>query len=651
MCGISGVLARDTSFDIPDNWIESMIQVQAHRGPDDAHSIRFPGCLLGFNRLSIQDLSLLGRQPMSVEGSDAAIVFNGEIYNFLELAETYRAQGISLRSRSDTEVLLRSYLLSGEECLQLLNGMFAFAVYDPARETLFAARDRFGVKPFYYFQNEEFFCFASEIKALLELPFVPRRPNLMALFGAAFERGNDRSQQTCFDGIWQLPPSHTLRIVRSAWSVQRRRYWSIQTPTEVDPQNAMRDPREIEEEFRALFRSAVSIRLRSDRPVGLLLSGGVDSSSIAAVIAETNLKPEGSRRIVLPKFFTMALPGEAMDESEVAMGTARFLGVPCHRIQSKSPQFERLIPATLWHNDEPLPYLNRCVHWQMMEEVASQGIIVVLNGQGGDETNGGYVGRLFGATLAMALQDGGITAFRREWNQAKRLQGYPSRWMISQLPKPFLRHSWLRTFRGLTRERAWRLARFSFIERGILRDDSPTLVHGDYVNDQLLRWLTRDTVPDLCHYEDRNSAAHGLEERFPFLDYRIAEFMFRLPWTFKIHQGVSKVLLRRAMTGIVPDNVLRSHRKIGLEVPVDRWVREPLATMIRDTVASRSFRERGIWRPRQLLSLIDRHLSGKANYGDLIWRIVSIELWYRMFIDSRSRAVIPGATRTHRLAG
>ena len=316
-----------------------MMQVQAHRGPDDAHIVRFPGCLLGFNRLSILDLSLLGRQPMKVEGSAAAIVFNGEIYNFVELAEELATRGISLRSRSDTEILLHSYLMEGEASLSRLNGMFAWAVFDPTNETLFTARDRFGEKPLYYFKNDDHFCFASEIKALLELPFVPRKPDLVTLFGAGFGRGNDRSERTCFEGIRQLLPSHSLRIVRSSWSARTRRYWSIPLSDHGSPPNPSHDLESHEEEFRALLRSAVSIRLRSDRPVGLLLSGGVDSSSIAAMIATLHKDSGGPGRSEVPRLFTMSLPGELVDEAPVALDTARFLGLPCQEIRGESPHF------------------------------------------------------------------------------------------------------------------------------------------------------------------------------------------------------------------------------------------------------------------------------------------------------------------------
>lgn len=636
MCGIAGILARERDFSIPENWIRRMMRLQAHRGPDDAHLVKIPGCLFGFNRLSIQDVSDSGRQPMKVEGSCSTLVFNGEIYNFVELREQHRSRGIRFRSRSDTEVLLHTLLWKRERSFADMNGMFAFGLYDPESEELFAARDRFGVKPFYYYHDDSFFCFASEIKALLDLPFVPRQPNLMVLFQGMFERGNDRSNQTCFERVLQLKPAHFLRISRRNWTAVTRRYWSI--PPQ-DPSVSRPGPdrsADVEEEFRELFQSAVSLRLRSDRPVGLLLSGGLDSSSIAAALVETARRGGHSPAAKLPTFFTLALPGEATDESAIAQETSRFLGVRCVPIRCDSPDLERLVPATLWHNEEPLPYLNRCVHWHVMERVAAEGLIVSLNGQGGDECAGGYYGRLLGCILAMALRDGGIPGLLDEWKQTKRLRGFSTRWMLSQLPKPFLSHRLLRTFRGLTHERGLRLATLGFIEAGILRDHSPRLVRRDFVNDQLLRWLTRDTVPDLCHYEDRNSAAHGLEERFPFLDYRIAEFMFRLPWTFKTYRGTSKVLVRRSMRGRLPSTVLDSYRKIGMEVPEDKWVRGSLAPMIHDMAGSRSFRERGLWRSGKVRALIDQHMNGVRDSGNLIWRIIGTELWFRMFIDGES---------------
>jgi len=637
VCGIAGILSRERDFALPEDWIEKMMAVQAHRGPDDAHWVRFPGCLLGFDRLSVQDISPLGRQPMSVEGSPAGLVFNGEIYNFVELAAEHRSRGVRFRSRSDSEVLLHHYLSRGEACLDALNGMFAFAVYDPESEILFAARDRFGVKPFYYYLDDSYFCFASEIKALLTLPFVPRAPNLDILFAGALGRGNDRWEGTCFGGILQLLPSHRLRIHRRIWAPETRKYWAIRPPENISSPSPGSDSTELEAEFRNLFHSAVSLRLRSDRPVGLLLSGGVDSSTIAAAMARILRAGGDGGSAAPPRLFTMSLPGEAMDESVLAQETARSLGLSCRLIKSLEPDLERLVPATLWHNEEPLPYLNRCIHWQMMKEIAEDGIIVVLNGQGGDEIMGGYVGRLLGGTLATALKNEGWAGFAAEWKCARDLRGYRFRWMLSQLPKPFLAHRWVRSFQALVRERGLSLATLRFIHHGVLRDHSPRLVSGDFVNDQLLKWLTRDTVPDLCHYEDRNSAAHGLEERFPFLDYRIAEFMFRLPWSFKVYRGISKVLIRHAMRGWVPDAVLDRHQKIGMEVPEDKWVRGPLSHLIQDVAASKSFRERGLWRAGPVRALIEDHLAGRVNRGNLIWRITGTELWFRMFLDGTDR--------------
>ena len=646
MCGISGIIARDAATAIPGEWIGWMMDSLAHRGPDDSHSVEFPGCVLGFNRLSIQDLSTNGRQPMRVDESAATIVFNGEVYNFVELAREHAQRGVRFRSRSDTEVLLRSFLQKGEGCLDDLNGMWAFAIYDPGEATLFAARDRFGVKPFYYYVNDRFFCFASEIKAILRLPFVPRKPSLPALYSGMFERANDRTDGTCFEGISQLPPAHFLRIGRREWKIRPRRYWSVR-PSE--PESAGNDDSRMEaaaEEFRALLRSAVAFRLRSDRPTGLLLSGGMDSSSIAACLADLRGSPQGGPGEAEPRLYTMSLPGESMDESGVALETSRRLGMPCRLIEASRPDFERLVPAALWHNDEPLPILNRCFHWHMMEQIAAEDVIVVLNGQGGDECTGGYFDRLVGSTLAMALRDGGGSSFLREWRQARAKCGFSPAWLLGQFLKSFLSHRWVRTVRALTHEKAVSLARLQLIDAGILRDVSPRLVKTDSVNDQLMRWLTRDTVPDLCHYEDRNSAAHGLEERFPYLDYRIVEFMFRLPWYYKTWQGVSKVLVRRAMRDAIPESVIGSHRKIGLGVPEGKWIRGPLAPLVQDVAASRSFRERGLWRAARVRRLIERHMAGTEDLGNLIWRIIGTELWFQMFIDGAAPVGLPRRARS-----
>jgi asparagine synthase (glutamine-hydrolysing) len=645
MCGISGIIARDKSCNIPLEWIETMMAVQAHRGPDDWHSLQMEGACLGFNRLSIQDVSVNGRQPMTSPESGASIVFNGEIYNYVELGEALRSRGFNFKSRSDTEVLLSSFVFEGERCLASLNGMFAFAIYSPQREELFVARDRFGIKPFYYYLDETFFCFASEIKALLTLPFVPRRPNLPYLYASLFERSSDASDATTFEAIHQLRPAHRLVLKRSPWQLEFRRYWSL---PEQEPQPvAMSSLDAVADEFRDLLASSVRLRLRSDRPVGLLLSGGTDSSSIAGMIAQAEAHTaEKSVPTHLSSFYTMALKGDSLDESPFAECVAHHLDRPLQKIEVGQIDLADLIPLTLWHNDEPIESLNRCVHWYMMKRLAAEDVIVVLNGQGGDETMGGYYDRLVGSTLMRTLGREGLHSFLAEWSATKHLCGFSSAWLLGQLAKNVLGHRLTRAYRSLTKERGLALASTHFLLRGAgrYRDEESISVKTDRINDQLLRWLLRDNVPALCHYEDRNSAAHGLEERFPFLDYRLVEFMFGLPGHFKAQAGVSKFLLRHAMRHVLPDRIIDRHHKLGLAVPEDQWIRGDLASLVQDTVSSQSFQERGIWRVSNIRRLIGHHMSGAVNCGNLIWRIVCAELWFQMFIDGNTRSARLDAT-------
>ena len=644
MCAISGIITREKDRNIPLSWIQDMMAVQVHRGPDDCHFLAMQGACLGFNRLSIQDVSANGRQPMTLPDSSATIVFNGEIYNFVELAGALASRGFTFKSHSDTEVLLRSFVLDGEQCLTFLNGMFGFAVYSPEREELFAARDRFGIKPFYYYMNESYFCFASEIKGLLMLPFVPKRPNLPYLYSSLFERSFDASDATTFEGIFQLRPAHRLVLKRQSWRLDFRRYWSLPEqepkPVEMSSLSAVAD------EFKDVLASSVRLRLRSDRPVGLLLSGGMDSSSIAAMIAQAESSSNGSH---IPRnfsgFYTMALEGDSLDESGFAERVSQRFDIPLQKIEVGKLPLEDLIPATLWHNDEPIESLNRCVHWYLMKRLSSENVIVVLNGQGGDETMGGYYDRLVGSTLLLRFLQDGFNGFYSEWKATRNLCGFSAQWLLAQMAKNLFGHRLTRSYRSLTRERALALASADFLMKGIGRyqDESSISVRTDRINDQLLRWLLRDNVPALCHYEDRNSAAHGLEERFPFLDYRLAEFMFRLPGTFKTRSGVSKVVLRDAMRGLLPDAIVNRHNKLGLAVPEDQWVRRELAVLVQDTASSQSFKERGIWRVSRIRKLISRHIAGEVNFGNLIWRIICAELWFQMFIDGnrKTSAAIP----------
>jgi asparagine synthetase B (glutamine-hydrolysing) len=233
---------------------------------------------------------------------------------------------------------------------------------------------------------------------------------------------------------------------------------------------------------------------------------------------------------------------------------------------------------------------------------------------------------------------GGLKGFLSEWNATRDLCGFSSQWLLGQVAKTLFGHRLTRTYRSITKERGLALTSAHFLMQGAgrYRDESSISVKTDRINDQLLRWLLRDNVPALCHYEDRNSAAHGLEERFPFLDYRLVEFMFRLPGLFKTQRGVSKFLLRHTMRGILPDKIVDRHNKLGLAVPEDQWVRGELATLIQDIVLSQSFKERGIWRVLKIRRLISRHMAGEVNCGNLIWRIICTELWFQMFIDGNT---------------
>ena len=599
MCGIAGqfVLNRREA-DAP--LVGAMADRLAHRGPDGEGSF-FSGPIgLAHRRLAIIDLSDEGRQPMGNEDGLLQIVFNGEIYNYRELREELLAAGHQFSSATDTEVILHAYEEWGRDCLARFNGMWAFALWDGRRRELFCARDRLGVKPFYYTVAGESFLFASEIKALRAHSEVGRRPNDRMLSTFLAWGVADHTAKTMYDGIFQLPPAHAV-VVSMEGVGEPVRYWDLTmngAVRGVDDDATARTVRE-------LLADAVRLRLRSDVPVGTCLSGGIDSSTVTALINDL-LRAEHPESVgEQQKTFSVCFDDPRFDESRHIDVVVTATGVSNHRTTPDTGGLFEDIERLLYIQDEPFASLSIYAQYCVMR-LASGEVKVVLDGQGADEQLGGYIA--YQAPYIRAL-------LRRREIFAALQEGIGS----MQHHRSFF--SW-----------AFRQVVVRSERRDLLRGSAPEVLrYAGSLDEVLKREIVASNLPLILHWEDRNSMAFSIEARVPFLDYRLVEYLASLPLDQKIRRGVTKYVLRRAIRGLVPDAVRCRMDKMGFVAPEEVWMKDELAPRILELFSSPEFSERPYWDAEQVLRNYREFLDGKSAYSTEFWRIACAEMWLRQF--------------------
>ena len=627
MCGICGVVGH-----VDAAVLRSMTHAMAHRGPDDEGIHVADGVGLGARRLSIIDLTG-GHQPISNQDRTLTVVFNGEIYNHGELRRHLEARGHRFATRSDTEVLLHLYEEYGDASVHLLEGMFAYALWDQPRRRLFLARDRLGIKPLYYASAAGALLFASEVKAFLEYPGFRAEldPGGLDLYLALqYVPG----PETLFRGVRKLPPGHVLVVEDGRLAL--RRYWQL-VLGDVRPATALN---EAAEEFGALFRETVRRHLVSDVPVGALLSGGVDSSAVVAMMAGASERPVET--------FTVGfdLPGRHNELTEAAL-VARHFGATHHELLVR-PDAAQLLADLVWHMDEPVADA-AALPTYLICRFARGTVPVVLTGEGGDELLGGYPRYRWFATakrlqqlLPPALRErillplGRLAPLSPRYRRA--LENVLAerddvarhlRWIGAVDPE--LRRALLGPrLRGRVPAGAAeaRIARY-FGDGG---RGSADVLHR-------LMTLDMDTwlVDDILTKMDRMSMAASVEARVPFLDHRLVEFVASLPLEVKVKNVGTKRLLKRAMRAVVPRATLR-RRKHAFQVPLDEWVSGSLRLFVSDTLLGRRARERGWLEPQHVEALLEPGATAHSRRGQSIWTLLCLELWARAFLDGdRSR--------------
>ena len=644
MCGIAGIFDTRGRRPVDRDLLARMTDVLRHRGPDDSGMHVVPGLGLGHRRLSIIDLSPLGHQPLFNEDNTVCVTFNGEIYNYLELFERLKASGHKFRSRCDTEVIVHAWEEWKEDCLQRFQGMYAFAIWDEAKETLFLARDRFGEKPLYYslLENGQFL-FASELKSILLHPEVPRELDPQAVEDY-FSYGYVPDPRTIYRGIFKLPPAHLLIVLRGAAVAEPRQYWDVVFRVDGGP----RDENEVCKELVERLRKAVGMRMMADVPLGAFLSGGVDSSSVVSMMSQLSQTPVNTCSISFDE--------ESFDESQYAAKVAEQYHTNHFSRLVASDNFDLLDRLATFY-DEPFAD-SSALPTYLVCALARERVTVALSGDGGDEIFAGY------RRYQWHHSEQAIRSLLPSWLRGPAFglfgAAYPK---LDRAPR-FLRAK--ATLQNLARDAAEAyFESISPIPEGVRRHlFSPTLrreLQGYRAIEVLRRYMdqaqTDDCLSQIQYADlktylpgdiltkvDRASMATALEVRVPLLDHDLVQWLATLPSSLKLRGQEGKYLLKKAMEPYLPREVLY-RPKMGFAVPLVAWFRGPLRDKVRQIVTTGSLLETGMFDVKYLGRIVDQHQCGAADHSPAIWSLMMFESFLRNVHRRGSRAPSDGVTR------
>ena len=648
MCGINGIVLHDGAGArrVDRGVLERMRDVISHRGPDDCGILIDGNAGLGHRRLSIVDVAA-GHQPMPNEDGTLHVVYNGEIYNHADFRAGLEERGHTYRTHCDTETILHLYEEKGSACVEDLRGMFAFAIWDSRRRELFIARDRFGVKPLYYVHTGDgSLYFASEIKALVEAGAVRPRLNYAALPDYLANHGTS-GDATLFEGVRRLAPGHTL-LWRDG-RVEIEKYWDLSFTTEGgdgDNDGRAKSDDEYVAEWSELFRESVRLRLMADVPLGMFLSGGIDSSAIAAVMSGLVSEPI--------KTFSVAFAEREANELAYARLVAERFKTDHHEVVVSPEEFFEALPRLVWHEDEPLAHPSS-VALYFVSRLAARHVKVVLTGEGSDETLAGYE-RYYKTLLQLSLAPHYHRLVPRALRRAVagRIEALPVGSRVRhKLTRTFLcldpdvDSLYFNNFAVFNAAAQRRLLTPEARERAGGRLDPYAEMRGYFESSDsaglLGRMLYADTksyLHELLMKQDQMSMAASIESRVPFLDHRLVEYAARMPERMKLRRGLqTKYVLRRAMAGVLPEQIL-SRSKMGFPVPVGKWFRGEYRHLLDEYVTGERAAARGIFDPEFVRGLVARHLAGE-QHSERLWALVNFEMWMRRFVDGEEPAGEP----------
>jgi len=635
MCGIAGILQFGQGRRIEADTLRRMCRAIAHRGPDDEGVYVGESIGLAMRRLSIIDLST-GHQPINNEDDSIWIVFNGEIYNYSSLRQDLIADGHRFRSHSDTEVIVHLYEQYGDDCVQHLRGMFAFAIWDSKRQRLFAARDRLGIKPFYYHVTPEHFLFASEIKALFahERCRAELRPSVLPEY-LAF--GYLSGPETLYSAVEKLMPGHWLAIT-SQGDLKIEQYWDIPTGSAENGRNEAY----YVNTYRDGLEDAVRSHLMSDVPLGVFLSGGLDSSAIAALVTQARKQPIDT--------FSVGYSEDRYSELPYAHAVSRHLHSVHHEVVVSHREFFAALPRLVWHEDEPIVWPSS-VALYFVARMARQHVKVVLTGEGSDETLGGY--SRYATTLLNTAIDRPYRRFVPDAVRKRVMDSVAASSLINSTVRRKLSHSFL------ARDgQSWISLYFDNFLCAFDEAQQHRLFHPEFAHNfqpgaayqHVLRHWERSSgemlhkllytdiktyLVELLMKQDSMSMAASIESRVPFLDHQLVEFALQIPQQFQIAGLAGKRTLKKAMRGLVPDAVIR-RKKLGFPTPWSAWLKGPLIDDIENFLLEPRTLERKLFRPDELARLFHEHKSHTCDHGERLWRLLNLELWHRVCLEGDS---------------
>lgn len=624
MCGIAGFidLERPTASDATSSILHRMCQIIRHRGPDDQGTYLSDGVALGMRRLSIIDLAG-GHQPISGEDGSVTIVFNGEIYNFLELKPKLQALGHIFKTHSDTEAIVHAYEEFGPKCVEHLRGMFSFAIWDAKSRTLFVARDRVGKKPLYYATTPDgTFVFGSELKSLLEHPDVQRELDPSAL-DAYLTLGYVPDPLSIFRNINKLPPGHYLTFSEAGLKVTR--YWDFR----FEP-DTKRSEEDYLAELRELLDESVRLRLISDVPLGAFLSGGIDSSTVVAMMARHMGQPV--------KTFSIGFHEDSFNELKYARLTAQKFGTDHHEF-FVTPDICSIVDELVWHFDEPFAD-SSAIPTYMVSKLARDHVTVVLSGDGGDELFAGYTRYVVDrkregfARLPKPLRESVMRPLSQRLPHATWGRNYLHNVSLDPISRYLDSVS---VFTSLNRNSLYsadfksRLGSTSYVST--LFNDLVNQVGTGESLDQLLYLDSKTYLPgDILTKVDRMSMAVSLEARAPLLDHKLIDFVTGIPAGLKLSGFETKYLLKKAVKDLVPSEIL-NRPKQGFGVPIQEWINQQLRSRVRETLTEPRSRQRGYLNVQYIDVLLDEHERGRRDHSMGLWALFMLELWHRQFVD------------------
>jgi asparagine synthase (glutamine-hydrolysing) len=626
MCGIYGFTKINEDGCQAKALLDHMSALLQHRGPDGDGDYIDADIALGHRRLSIIDLSG-GAQPMQDWQERYVISFNGEIYNFPDLKPQFEAMGFQFRTRSDTEAILGAYHYCGERCMECLQGMFAFALWDREKKKLLLARDRLGKKPLYYYHQGKRFAFASEMKAILALPEVPRQIDMQAL-NFYLTYGYIPAPWSIFKHIRKVGEANYL--VYQNGGINEKPYWELPQP-EPDRERSEND---CAEELEAVLAEAVRCRLLSDVPLGAFLSGGLDSSTIVAMMARVN--PHSV------KTFTVDFAEKTFSEIDDARRVAEHCRTQ-HQVLQVSTDAIKLLPKLVWHFDEPFAD-SSAIPTYYVSKMAREHVTVILSGDGGDELFAGYRSYLEKNVYERWLQ---LPSGLRRMAFGKVAKALP----LQAPARNFLKY----VATASPGDGPLALGLFPYIKDDVMaspirqelqQHDFATPRHQVLAKYKTTDHLTRLQLADMKLYlpgdilvkVDRMSMANALETRAPLLDYRLVEFAVRLPVSLKMHNGTGKYLLRKVLQKYLPETTLVK-KKQGFAVPLNQWFRQTLNGYTHEILLDERCRRRGFFNPAVVQQVLKFHAQGRRNYSEWIWLLLNLELWFQTFVDPSTRRI------------